>query len=195
MEVNLPCSRISFCSLRWDSQRPVLLMKTEAKKTLSTLPFSMSFSTSSPSVVPSLFAVHGVVESFLVAFHIHWQIQLDVDLDFTNPIPRRQGISICLLYYLYLLPPLVQFLFIYMHEFSWELCSINSGLLPSFLGSLLLGMHFFLKLWAGNLWISTSSCGTLFSPGLYPLDSSMQTPRQAEICSPEIKCYYLVPSS
>lgn len=103
----------------WDSQRLVLLVKTEAKKALSSSAFSMSFVTSSlalfssrsPCLPQFLFCClcicriisycpsHPLTDPFLIG------------LGFANPIPAQTGCSsILLLDHLPLLPLLVDFI-------------------------------------------------------------------------------------
>lgn len=77
----------------------VFLVKTEAKKALSTLAISIALVTSSPTTfnsgpisAPNLsFDVYGLVESFLVVLHIPCQTQLQVSVGFSNSVSARSA--------------------------------------------------------------------------------------------------------
>lgn len=90
----------------------VFLVKTEAKKALSTSAISIALVTRSPTTfnsgpvsAPNLsFDVYELVESFLVVLHIPCQTQLQVSVGFSNSVSARSPDSMLLLGCLHLLP-------------------------------------------------------------------------------------------
>lgn len=78
----------------WHSWRLVFLIKTESKKAPSTSDYPCLLS-QVPCPIQQrahvslchLCAFYELVEAFAVALHIHWHVQLQVSLGFSNPIP------------------------------------------------------------------------------------------------------------